>query len=380
MSYTPLRPSTHLIFWSVATILFLLIAFLLRSALLPFVLGAAVAYLLNPLVGRLGTAGLSRRYAALLIVGLFMAVILLLTAVTLPILIREVTELAHNVPEYIGYLEKTLRPLVVKVEAALGVTHDQAVENIVKNGSGPAVATLNIIANNLLSGGQAFLDVLSVIFIMPIVAYFLMKDWPAVTAWIHNLIPHHARAIADRILTDIDGKISGFVRGQITVAVMLGVAYAILLTLTGLKYGLIIGLGSGLLSIIPMVGSAVGLLVSLAVAWFQAGNMAFVLLVGAIFIGGQVIEGNILTPKFVGDSVGLHPLWIFFALMAGGSLLGIMGMFLAVPVTAVIGVISSFLLEQYKASRYYNDLDRAPESAPAKKSAAPKKKPGAVKE
>lgn len=363
MSYTPLKPTTHLIFWTAAGLVFLLVVFYLRSALLPFVLGAAVAYLLNPSVTKLGRYGLSRGPAALLILGGFMLAVLALSALILPILIREIAELARNAPEYLKALAENMRPLISRVEGAMGVTHDEAVENLLKNGSGPAVDTLNIIARNLLSGGQALLDALSVLFIMPIVAYFLMKDWPALTAWIHDLIPRHARETADGLLSEIDRKLSGFVRGQIAVAVILGVAYALCLTLAGLKYGLMIGLGSGILSVIPMVGSAVGLVVSLAVAWFQTADVTFVLIIGAIFLAGQAIEGNFLTPKLVGDSVGLHPLWIFFALLAGASLLGIVGMFLAVPVTAVIGVISAYLLGQYKKSQYYNDLDRAPDDA-----------------
>lgn len=170
------------------------------------------------------------------------------------------------------------------------------------------------------------------------------------------------------LMKQIDEKLSGFVRGQITVAVVLGVAYAVMLTLAGLKYGFLIGLMSGLLSVIPMVGSAVGLVVSVAVAWFQAGEPTFVLLIAGIFIGGQVIEGNFLTPKLVGDSVGLHPLWVFFALLAGGSLLGILGMFLAVPVAAVIGVLLAFVLQKYKQSAYYQEA--VVESPPEKKKAA----------
>lgn len=361
MAYTPLKPLTHLIFWTAASVLFLLIVFVLRSAVLPFILGAAVAYLLNPAVTRLGRAGLSRGPAAMLILGGFLLAVFALAAIVLPIIVRELAELARNAPEYLRNLAETLRPFISRVEGMLGVTHDQAMENLIKNGSAPAVETLNLIMRKLLSGGQAVLDVFSVIIIMPIVAYFLMKDWPALTTWIHDLIPRHARETADRILGEIDRKLSGFVRGQITVAVILGVAYALFLTLAGLKYGFIIGLGSGLLSVIPMVGSAVGLIVSLAVAWFQTADVTFVLIIGAIFLAGQAIEGNVLTPKLVGDSVGLHPLWIFFALLAGASLLGIVGMFLAVPVTAAIGVISAFLLEQYKSSQYYNDLDRAPD-------------------
>ncbi|MBK9584558.1 MAG: AI-2E family transporter [Alphaproteobacteria bacterium] len=361
MTYTPLKPKTHLIFWTAATAAFVLIVFLLKTVLLPFVLGLAIAYLLNPFVTELGKAGLSRSLASLLILGGFVLCVLALGAVLLPALVRESADLIQNAPDYVRHLIETLKPLMTRIEGLLGMTHEEAVDNLMKNGSGPAVKTLDILARNLLAGGQAVIDAISVIVIMPIVAYFLMKDWPDVTAWIHGLIPRHAEESVNGILKNIDAKLSGFVRGQLTVALILGVAYALALTLAGLKYGFMIGLGSGALSIIPMVGSAVGLVLSIAVAWFQSGNLAFVLLIGGIFIAGQIIEGNLLTPKLIGDSVGLHPLWIFFALMAGASLLGVLGMFLAVPVTASIGVVTSFLLQKYKDSRYYNDL--IPESS-----------------
>jgi predicted PurR-regulated permease PerM len=175
-----------------------------------------------------------------------------------------------------------------------------------------------------------------------------------------------------KLLKEIDQKLSGFVRGQISVAVMLGIGYALALSIAGLKYGFLIGLGAGFLSVIPMVGSAVGLVVSVAVAWFQSGDMIFVLIIAGIFIAGQIIEGNFLTPKLVGDSVGLHPLWVFFALLAGGSLLGILGMFLAVPLAAVIGVLLSYAIYRYKQSPYYKDPDIAPKINKPKAKAAKK--------
>lgn len=187
------------------------------------------------------------------------------------------------------------------------------------------------------------------------------------------------------LLKQIDAKLSGFVRGQITVAVMLGLGYALALSLAGLKYGFLIGLTSGLLSVIPMVGSVVGLIISVLVAWFQAGEIGFVVLIAGIFIAGQLIEGNFLTPKLVGDSVGLHPLWVFFALLAGGSLLGVLGMFVAVPIAAVIGVLLSYGLHQYRKSAYYLGDDTVlKEAQPAKKTGKPKttkktKKPKAKK-
>jgi predicted PurR-regulated permease PerM len=152
----------------------------------------------------------------------------------------------------------------------------------------------------------------------------------------------------------IDQKLSGFVRGQITVALMLGTLYALALMIAGLNYGFLIGIISGVLSIIPLVGSTVGLLMAVLVAWFQTGGeWVFVGGIAAIFLVGQMIEGNILTPKLVGDSVGLHPLWVMFALMAGAALFGILGMLLAVPVAAIVGVLAGAGIAQYKSSALY---------------------------
>ena len=355
-----------MIFWTGATIAFIAFIVLFKSVLFPFVLGIAVAYLLNPLVNKLGNIGFSRAPAALMILLGFVIIILTITLLLAPVIVREVTELAQNMPGYIKNVIEQVKPLIERAQALLGVTEDQAIEKILQNGSGPAVKTFNVIYQNLVAGGQAIVDAMSVLVITPIVAYFMMKDWPAVTAWVHDLIPRHAEKDATKLLKQIDEKIAGFVRGQISVAVMLGVAYAVTLAIVGLKYGVLIGLASGLLSVIPMVGSAVGLIVSISVAWFQTMDITFVLIVGGIFLAGQVIEGNFLTPKLVGDSVGLHPLWVFFALVAGGSLLGILGMFLSVPVTASIGVITSFLLQKYKDSQYYTDMNPA-ESAPEEK-------------
>ena len=186
-----------------------------------------------------------------------------------------------------------------------------------------------------------------------------MKEWEHIMAWGEDLLPRDNKDTIKDLLKQIDAKISGFVRGQISVAVILGIAYAIALTIAGLKYGALIGLAAGLLSIIPMVGSAIGLVVSIVVAYFQSFDLTYVAIIAAIFFAGQIIEGNILSPKIVGDSVGLHPLWVFFALLAGGALFGVLGMLLAVPVAAIAGVLLAFAIMQYKSSPLYKGKSKA---------------------
>ncbi len=370
MSVKPLQPKTHIIFWTCAITVFILVVTMLKSALLPFVLGIAVAYFLNPIVNKLGMIGIARGPAAMMILGGFIIFMVGFIGVISPIIYRELTAFSQDLPGYIERIMALLAPITEKLDAYIGGANKQGIEEMLKNNSGSAVNAAKFVFSKLAAGGQAVMDVISVAIFMPVVAYFMMKEWPCVTKWTQDLMPQHSKDVIMDLLMQIDKKLSGFVRGQISVAVMLGVTYAVALTIAGLKYGFMIGLLSGLLSVIPMVGSAVGLLISVAVAWFQAGDIVFVGIIAAIFIAGQLIEGNILTPKLVGDSVGLHPLWVFFALLAGGSLLGILGMFLAVPVAAVIGVLLSFAFSKYKQSAYYLDpvLEEAPKKNPATKS------------
>lgn len=373
MSVQPLKPSTHAIFWAGAVTALVLSIMLFKAVLLPFVMGIAVAYLLNPTVNKFSEIGIARGPAALIILFSFLILIGGFIGIVSPILYRELAQFTKDLPDYIEKFWEMLTPFTAKLEEYVGTVEKENIEALLKENAGSATAFAKVVVGKIAAGGQALADILSVAVFMPIVAYFMMKEWPAVTKWVHDLMPRHSEKTIMTLLSQIDEKLSGFVRGQITVAVMLGIGYAIALTLAGLKYGFMIGLFSGFLSVIPMVGSAVGLIVSVAVAWFQAGEITYVVIIAAIFLAGQVIEGNFLTPKLVGDSVGLHPLWVFFALLAGGSLLGILGMFLAVPIAASIGVLLAFMISRYKVSAYY--LEAEVEQVKTTKKATKKKTP-----
>ncbi len=360
----------HLIFWALAFSLFLIFIFIFKAVLLPFVLGMTVAYLLNPLVNKMGEVGLGREPSALIILGVFFMVVLAALGALLPIFYREMIELLDAAPGYVEAFFVFAEPLSQKLQGSLGIENGDDLKAMAVRHAGSALRAGQHVAESLAAGGQAFISIVSVLVIMPIVAYFMMKEWLHITKWISDLMPRHSEKTIHKLLREIDTKLSGFVRGQIIVALMLGVIYALALSFIGLKYGFLIGLSAGLLSIIPMVGSAVGLIVGIVVAWFQTGEFGFVGIVAAIFIVGQIIEGNILTPKLVGDRVGLHPLWVFFALMAGGALFGILGMLLAVPVAAVASVLIAFAIARYKASSYYE----IKKEANINKKAVPEKK------
>lgn len=343
------------LFWAGTFALFIACLWLFNEILAPFVLGVAIAYLLDPIMRRVTRKqGLPRWVVSLIILSLFILFLLLVVLTLGPMAFRQLEMLITQIPNYIQNLQDFVAPYIAWIQDRVG---DDAIEKInanISENAGKLVGVTGGIAAGIASGGAALVGFISTLVLTPIVAYFMMNEWPNIVKWVESLYPRQHEKVIRDLLRKIDQKVSGFIRGQITVAFLLGIIYALALTIAGLDYGFLIGIGAGLFSIIPLVGSTLGLVVSVAVAWFQTGDLMYVGIIGAIFLAGQFIEGNFLTPKLVGDSVGLHPLWVLFALLAGGSLFGIVGMLLAVPVAAIIGVLAGFAIDRYKQSPFYH--------------------------
>ncbi len=342
-------------FWFTIFLIICAVLWLFKSVLAPFIMGFIIAYLLNPLIRRLQTDKFSRKAATLVILSTFFIVLALIIAIVSPIATRELGDLVDAFPGYMDGIWTQIKPTVNKAQAMLGLNYTGNIADTVGPFLGEATNTSKNVAKGIFTGGAAVVDFTITFFITPIVAYFLIKDWPKIIKWVENLMPRDHEHDLHQIFKQIDKKLAGFIRGQLTVCLVLGVGYAIALTIAGLKYGFLIGLLSGLLSIIPFVGSAVGLTAAVIVAWFQAGEMSYVAIIAAIFLFGQFLEGNFLSPKLVGDSVGMHPLWVLFSVMAGGAVFGIVGMILAVPVAAISGVLISFFIGIYKKSALYKE-------------------------
>lgn len=343
-------------FWGVTSFLLLAFVWIFKSVLMPFVLGMVIAYLLNPLVHRFSTKGVKRTTSSAFIITIFFLIVTAVIVIVAPIVAKESAELLKSLPDYLDKIFNLMQPYMGWVHENLGQDYMIEAKSFLKDNVSKILTFSGGLANGLAAGGQAVAGVITTIVLTPLVAFYMMKEWPLITNWVEGIIPRHNEKMIKDLLKEIDQKLSGFIRGQLTVAFLLGIIYAVALTLAGLNYGFLIGVSAGVLSIIPMVGSTLGLLVAVAVAWFQAGEVQYVLIIAAIFIVGQIIEGNILSPKLLGKSVGLHPLWILFALMAGGSLFGILGMLLAVPVAAVVGVLASFAIMQYQKSPLYKKV------------------------
>jgi predicted PurR-regulated permease PerM len=335
--------------WGVGFALFIVLLWFLSSAILPFVLGAALAYLTDPLADRLERAGLSRILATVVITAGSLGVTVLALILIIPTLIDQVQNAIASAPAYIEFLREfatTYMPSLADEDSALrGV-----LENLRTRAEGWSVSVLQ----KVWSGGLAVIDFAALIVITPVVGFYLLYDWDRMVAGIDDCLPRQHRARIHRLAGELDRVLAGFVRGQLSVCTILGAFYAVTLSLIGLQFGLLIGAFAGLISFIPFVGSILGGALSLGVAVFQFWNEPqMIAAVAVVFVVGQAVEGNFLTPKLVGGKVGLHPVWLMLALSAFGSLFGFLGLLIAVPTAAGIGVFGRFLTEQYKGGRLY---------------------------
>ena len=339
--------------WLLALIAFATLLVLFRGILLPFVAGMLLAYMLDPLVDRLQRWRMSRTLSVCLVLLAFFVVAMGVLVVVLPPLQSQLVRLVNALPDLVDTVREAAQPVVERLWDRLTEEELERIRTFAASHAGSAVTWITGLLGNVWRGGLALLDLLSLLVITPLVAFYLMRDWDYVVAFIDRHLPRGAQGVIRGIFQDIDATIAGFVRGQATVCTILATFYAVSLGLVGLKYGLLIGLGAGIISFIPYVGAAVGLVTGVTVAWFQFHDIAWTMGVGAIFVVGQLAESYLLTPRLVGDRVGLHPVWLIFALMAGGALFGFTGVLLGVPVAAVIGVLVRFWLGRYRASRLY---------------------------
>jgi predicted PurR-regulated permease PerM len=346
------------IFWSGATVVFILVLWLLGNTLLPFVAGMALAYFLDPIADFFERIGLSRLAATALILFAFILLFVLGLLVVVPILANQTAGFLEKMPELVRRLQELITSLNVEwINSFLGGEAAFIQENVgtlVKQGA----SWIGTVLSGVWASGQALLSILSLLVITPVVAFYLLLDWDRMVEKVDNLLPRDHREAIHGILVDIDTAVAGFVRGQGTLCLVLGLFYGISLTLAGLNFGLLIGLFAGFISFIPYVGSITGLILSVGVALVQFWpDWIPVAIVAGIFFAGQFLEGNILQPKLVGERVGLHPVWVMFALFAFGALFGFTGLLVAVPAAAAIGVVVRFALARYKDSELYNGKD-----------------------
>jgi predicted PurR-regulated permease PerM len=329
---------------------------LFASVLLPFVAAAGIAYVLDPPTRRLTRLGMPRQWSATVMILGMIAATLLFALLLYPLIVVQLGLLIGRVPQYVALLQHWAGEVMSNLQDSFGrdVVNDK-VRDLV---SGQAGAMLSYIApalSSLIGGGFAIFNVLTLLVVTPIVAFYLLRDWPRVTGKIDSWLPYRYREVIRAQAREVDRILSAWVRGQALCCLILAAYYALALTVVGLDLGLIVGLAAGILSFIPYVGSITGGVASLGLALAQFHSWRGVIAVAVVLVVGQILEGYVIYPRFLGDRVELPAVWVIFALFAGGAAFGFLGVMLAVPVAATIGVLCRFWLRRYLGSPLYLD-------------------------
>ncbi len=340
-------------YWGIAAAVFVFVLWVLGDVLLPFVIGGAIAYFLDPVADRLEKFGLTRMAATgiITVVGVLGFVLVLLMVV--PALVTQLIDLVDVMPS----LFQELRGFIEKQFPSILDRNSSSHQFLVSLGETLRSKTGDVLQSVVASLGSA-INVVVLLVIVPVVTVYLLLDWDRMIARIAELLPRDHAPTIKRLAGEIDNVLASFVRGMGTVCLILGTYYAVALMLVGLQFGLIVGFIAGLVTFIPYLGALIGGTLAIGLALFQFwGDWAHIGLVAGIFALGQVTEGNFLTPKLVGHSVGLHPVWLLLALSVFGALFGFVGMLIAVPVAAALGVLARFGTSIYLDSRLYTGLE-----------------------
>lgn len=341
-------------FWLLVLAGLIGLLWLFRPVMGPFVTGLVVAYFLEPLVEILEKRKWPRWAGASMVLGGFVLSAALLIVLLWPLVSSQIGALLDTIPDYADKIRTQYLPWAQKWLTRISPADVEKIRGAAAESAGNAAGFVSHAMQSLVSGGIAVIDTIAVSILAPITAFYVLRDWNKLTAAIDRIIPRRYHTAVREQMNIVDETLSGFIRGQAIVCFLLGLFYALGLVATGLEYGATVGLIAGILSIIPYVGTIFGWGTSVILAFVQfADDWASIGAVVGVFVVGHVLESYILTPRFVGDRVGLHPVWILFALIAGAELMGFTGVLIAVPVAAVIGVLVRFALQQYKQSGYY---------------------------
>ncbi len=343
---------TQLKYWSIAAAGFFVILWFLGDVILPFVLGGAIAYFLDPVADRLERLGLSRALAVAAITLVALIIFILMALLVVPTLINQAVALFDTAPQ----LTSDLQEFLTRTFPQLGDTDSTLRKSLLVVGE-TIQAKGGQFLETAIGSVSSLINLVLLFVIVPVVAFYLLYDWDNMMVAVDDLLPRDHAPTIRHLAHQIDLTLAGFIRGMGTVCVILGTYYAVALMTVGLQFGLVVGAFAGLITFIPYVGALLGGVLAIGLALFQFwGDWLSIGLVAGIFVVGQVIEGNLLTPKLVGNSVGLHPVWLLFALSVFGALFGFVGMLVAVPVAAALGVLARFAFHQYKHSLLYRGV------------------------
>ncbi|GAA6131842.1 AI-2E family transporter [Halopseudomonas sabulinigri] len=341
-------------YWAAGFVLLMTLVYFLQPILSPFLIGMLLAYLGDPLVDRLETHGLSRTLGVVVVFAVASSILVIALIILIPMLGHQIETLRENVPAMIDWFHNRALPWV---EAKLGIAVSEfrldAVREGLKEHLGQTTSVVAAVIAKATKSTMALMTLAANLVMIPVVSFYLLRDWDLIVARCRDMIPRHHEPLVAKLMHDCDEVLGAFIRGQLLVMGCLGVIYWLGLWMVGLELALLIGLLAGLASIVPYLGFFVGIVAALLAAVFQFGDLFHLIAVVAVFSVGQMIEGMVLTPLLVGDRIGLHPVAVIFAILAGGQLFGFVGILLALPLAAVIMVLLRYFYQRYRESAAY---------------------------
>ncbi|HEX2582007.1 MAG TPA: AI-2E family transporter [Dongiaceae bacterium] len=349
--------SRQILWWLGILLTLLLFIYLLRPVLLPFVAGMAIAYVLDPACDWLERHGVGRLWATVILTTAFVLIILLGLGLFVPFIIQQLGQLVESLPNALQKLENSAAPYYQSLQRAFRLPNVNNLLPMALDKLGGGVGLIGAAVGSLVQRSLEIANILSLIFITPVVAFYLLRDWDRLVAWVNELLPRRHAPTIRMLGHQMDRALAGFARGQAAVCLIQAATYGIGYGLAGVPFGIVIGTVAGLFTFIPFVGSISGIALSIIACFLQDDPLLHVSLAVGVFVIGQTLEANIWIPKIVGDRTGLHAVWVIFALLAFGALFGFVGLLLAVPLATAMGVLARFALARYRQSPLYSGTE-----------------------
>lgn len=375
--------------WLILLVFIGWILYLIGPALTPFVIAGLFAYLFNPIVQMLERHRIGRNFGVSLVFLILTLVLVVIVLVLIPLIDRQVTRFIDQLPDWIAWARDVATPWIEQhFGISLATFDSEGVVDMLKGHWKEAGGVASNVLAKVSKSGFAIIGWVLNLVIIPVAAFYLLRDWNVVVERIHALVPRSIEPVVNRLARESDQTLGGFLRGQLSVMIILGTFYGIGLWSVGISVGPLIGMVAGLISFVPYLGAIVGVGMGVIAALVQYQDGFHVLLVAIVFVVGQLLEGYVLVPKLVGDKIGMHPVAVMFAILAGGELFGFVGVLLALPIAAVVMVLLRYAYERYTQSEMYQEAevesspvaadvatDLPSESAVAVVSASPADKP-----
>ncbi|MCC8483972.1 MAG: AI-2E family transporter [Rickettsia endosymbiont of Labidopullus appendiculatus] len=342
------------IFWVIVVGTIIVTLTLISNILMPFFIAGIISYILQPIIDDLSLRyKLSRTIVVSVISFLFFSIFAIVMVVLLPIIYQQTTLLISKIPAYKDYLQTELIPVITAKFYSIDPDIADNIKNSISNFVNGIFLLITGLANNIWHVTMVTINLFVLILLIPLILFYFLRDWLTMSENINLLLPLKGKKKILKILSAINTSLSAYIRGQLNVCLLLSIYYGVSLSILGVDLGLLLGVLSGFSIIIPFVGILISFSLTMIVSYFAFGMVSTLFYIIIIYLVGTIVEGYILSPKIIGDKIGLHPLWIIFAVLALGNIFGFLGILFAIPIASIVKVLFLAAIDFYKSSKFY---------------------------